>query len=310
MKIYVPKKRITEDILKNIKVTASDYNQKDLYERTNKSAIYGDIIQTWKKYGLNKPTLAFCINIEHSQKLAETFIKHGIKAAHADKDTVQSLRLDLIENLRHGKSFVLCNVNIFSTGIDIPQIEVGILARPTLSEVLFIQQIGRLLRNAPNKKEAIILDNAGNCTHFGHPYMFREPKMTDLPKGKKIETIKKTHKACPKCEAFILIKLLNCPYCKYEFITQRKIKKIDDTLVEWNNKKQDKKQSIYNSYTWYMTKFLVTNERNKNSVYYFLAKRYGEDCLQHLKELGCGERLYRIISFKIKRNKDQQKLRI
>ena len=65
------------------------------------------------------------------------FNKEGISAIHCDQSTKQGERDEAITKLANGEIKVLCNVNRFSTGVDIPQAEIGIMARPTASEILY-----------------------------------------------------------------------------------------------------------------------------------------------------------------------------
>jgi superfamily II DNA or RNA helicase len=73
-----------------------------------------------------------------------------------------------------GDTRVVCNVDLFGEGVDVPGIEAAILLRPTQSLSLYLQQVGRALRPAPGKAEAIILDHAGNALRHGLPADDRE----------------------------------------------------------------------------------------------------------------------------------------
>ena len=162
--------------MKGIRKTGEDYNAKALYERIDSLNLYSNIVKTYQKEGRNKSALCFCINVEHSQKICEAFRQAGYNAFHCDSDTNKTDRLKALQSLNNPeKPTIVTNCNIFAVGVDVPKLEVCILARPTQSEILYIQQVGRALRISPGKKKAIIIDHAGNCARLGPPDMLRTP---------------------------------------------------------------------------------------------------------------------------------------
>lgn len=156
----------------------------------------GDIIEHWKRLS-GKPTLCFAVTVSHSKMLVERFKAQGIPAEHCDADTKDSTRLEIIGRLERGDTRVICNVGILSTGVDIPCIETIIMARPTRSRNLYIQQIGRGSRTSPGKSTCIILDHSGNILRFGFPTDESEVRLH----GFKREKIPRESKICHYCFA-------------------------------------------------------------------------------------------------------------
>lgn len=148
-----------------LRVVAGEYEREELAERAR--AITGDAVSTYQRLSPGKQAIAFCVSVQNSKELRDAFIAAGIPAVHVDGDTDQDERHATIEAFRERKAAVLCNVDIGSTGLDIPGIEVAILLRPTLSLVLHLQQLGRCLRPAPEKVEARVHDHSGNCLVHG-----------------------------------------------------------------------------------------------------------------------------------------------
>lgn len=196
----------------NVKKTGGDYNNKELFQKNDNLKIYGSIIDEYIKHGNNKKAICFAVNIEHSLKICSEFNAKGIKAVHADSSTNLEERRKILTEFEHGKTQVLCNVNIFSTGIDVPCAEVGIMARPTKSRVLWIQQVGRLLRTHENKDFAIILDHGGNIERLGHPV---EDFKAELNEETEQDIEFKTY-TCPKCFYVYQAKKQYCPICGAE----------------------------------------------------------------------------------------------
>jgi superfamily II DNA or RNA helicase len=113
------------------------------------------------------PAIVFCVDIKHSQLVAECFTTAGYRAAHVDGETGREERRALIRALGSGELQVLCNCGLVSEGLDVPGVVAAILLRPTKSLALYLQQVGRALRPAPGKERALILDHAGNTRRFG-----------------------------------------------------------------------------------------------------------------------------------------------
>ena len=68
--------------LRGLKVVAGDYNLKGLSERTNTEELNTDIVKTWLKHAQGRRTVAFAVDIAHSQAIAQAFQGAGIAAEH------------------------------------------------------------------------------------------------------------------------------------------------------------------------------------------------------------------------------------
>lgn len=146
---------------------SKDYRTKDLLDIMDKSNITGDIVHHWKTLGENRPTLCFAVSIEHSKHIVSQFNDAGIPAIHCDADTSSEDRDIAISKLNSGEIKIISNVGVFSTGVDIPILSCLILARPTKSYSLFIQQLGRGTRTFEGKKDFVVLDHAANVPRHG-----------------------------------------------------------------------------------------------------------------------------------------------
>jgi len=223
---YAPKDQID---VSQVKISAGEFNQTQLEEQSSK--IIGDIPETWKKFADGRPTVCFGVNKNHSQMIADEFNKKGIKAIHLDESDNKYQREDALSKIKSGEIKIICNVNIFSIGIDVPEISCGILARPTMSEVLYIQQAGRILRTCKNKQDSIILDHAGNIMRHGAVYETRQAKLATNPKDKNLEKIIRVT-TCEMCYAVRPSGQRECPYCGYSNPTQsREIEHIEGELT-------------------------------------------------------------------------------
>lgn len=147
-----------------LKKTGGDYNKKAMGEVfREKPAIVGDAVIEYGKLLQGAPSVAFCISIEEAVKTAEKFRAAGYRAASIDGKMDPDERRKVVRDFAAGQLNVLTSCDIVSEGFDVPGIVGAILLRPTWSLGLYMQQVGRALRTAPGKTEAIILDHVGNA---------------------------------------------------------------------------------------------------------------------------------------------------
>jgi superfamily II DNA or RNA helicase/HKD family nuclease/SOS-response transcriptional repressor LexA len=120
----------------------------------------------WQEHSQER-TLAFCVSIRHAQFMTERFRQMGVmaEAVYAGSTMVRS---EALQQLTDGRLQVIFSVDLFNEGVDLPGIDTVMLLRPTESKILFLQQIGRGLRNAPGKDHLVILDFIGNHQSFLH----------------------------------------------------------------------------------------------------------------------------------------------
>jgi superfamily II DNA or RNA helicase len=211
--LYAPKLDID---LSKVEMSGSDFNNEQLGNVMLDKKIYGDIIKYYRQLANGKQSIAYCTNIKHSQSICDLFNDNGIAAVHIDASTPEKQRLQIMDEFRSGKYKVLCNCNLISEGITLPECECCMLLRPTQSETLYIQQACRCLTPAPNKT-AIIIDFVGNCYTHGTP---TEKRVYTLKQEKK--KIKNASREpdvlCRQCSnCFKVYKGTSpiCPYCNH-----------------------------------------------------------------------------------------------
>lgn len=168
--------------LSGIRTRAGDYAIDQLARAMSQGALIGDAVEHYAKLASGKPAVAFCVNVEHSRAVAERFAAAGFRAAHVDGDTPADERRAMVAALGDGRINILCNCGLISEGVDVPAIGAAILLRPTQSLAMYLQMVGRALRSAPGKAEAIILDHAGNALRHGLPDAPRTWSLDDMPR--------------------------------------------------------------------------------------------------------------------------------
>ena len=106
--------------------------------------------------------LGFCVTIEHSEYMAKWFTDRGIPAISISAKTAREDRERGISDLRAGRINCIFTVDVFNEGVDIPEVDVVLMLRPTQSSTVYIQQLGRGLRRSPAKSVLTVLDFVGH----------------------------------------------------------------------------------------------------------------------------------------------------
>lgn len=213
--------------LSRVKKRGTDYDEKELAQAVDRAELVGNIVEHWRRHGNDAPTFCFGVNVAHSMHLAERFSAAGIPAAHVDGTTDTAERDDAIAALRSGRVKVLCNCNVFTEGTDVPEVKTIVLARPTLSEGLYMQQAGRGSRPSSCGRPFVLLDHAGCCMRFGLPHWPREYSLRGRKRrsaGDSSQTIEAV-KTCPKCFAMVAKTAPSCEGCDHQWSAEE-VKKI------------------------------------------------------------------------------------
>lgn len=173
--------------LSNVRYNGTDYNYADLEKSLIIDSRNELIADTIKKYflphnGFFKQGIVFCVNINHAKKLEKMLCERGIVAravfgANSEND-------EIFNEYKNRKIQFLISCQIISEGWDSPQTEIVVMARPTLSKVLYLQQIGRGVRKYPGKECLYIIDVVdnyeGKLTPWSFNSLFKIPQYSDF----------------------------------------------------------------------------------------------------------------------------------
>ncbi len=194
--------------LSGIRTRAGDYATDELAVRMSKGVIITTAVDEYTRLCPGAPAIVYCVDIQHSELVAEAFRARGYRAAHLDGNTPTELRRSIIAALGSGELQVVSNCGLISEGLDVVGVVAVILLRPTKSLALYLQQVGRALRPAPGKK-AFILDHAGNTFRFGPADAPQNWKLEGREKGERPLPLQR----CDYCGALIPLACLECPEC-------------------------------------------------------------------------------------------------
>jgi superfamily II DNA or RNA helicase len=212
------------------KIVAGDYRKADMEVRMN--AITGDIISTWKRLAGERKTVVFASSVEHSRSLAAAFSNAGVTSAHIDGGTKPDIRDAALRDLHDGKIRLLTNCGILTEGWDLPDLGCVVMARPTASQGLWRQMVGRGMRSVSGKTDCINLDHAGNSLRFGMPDWDDEFDLNGADQKAK-STNKKPVRMCMQCYAINRANASKCLECGMVFpINIREIEEREGELIE------------------------------------------------------------------------------
>jgi superfamily II DNA or RNA helicase/HKD family nuclease/diadenosine tetraphosphate (Ap4A) HIT family hydrolase len=111
-------------------------------------------------------TLAFCCSQRHCDFMAEFFSRNGLRAVAVHSGEHSAPRAASLEALEAGGLDIVCAVDMFNEGVDIPNVDTVMMLRPTESTILWLQQFGRGLRRAEKKSHLRVIDYVGNHRSF------------------------------------------------------------------------------------------------------------------------------------------------
>jgi len=141
-----------------------EYNSKELASRVDKPKITGSAVAQYTKICPGVRAIAFCASVEHARHVVAEFNAAGYRfdLLVGEPGMSDAERTAVNKRLRDGDLDGACTVDLVSEGYDLPDLQCCIMLRPTASEALFLQQVGRVMRPSPGKTQCWLLDHVGN----------------------------------------------------------------------------------------------------------------------------------------------------
>lgn len=257
-RVYAP----SHPDLSKVHTLAGDYREDELADAMDKPELTADIVSTWLRLGENRPTLCFAVNRAHARSIEQQFERAGVAVAYIDAYTDRAERRRIGEALAAGRVKVVVNIATLTTGVDW-DVRCLILARPTKSEMLYVQIIGRALRSAPGKADAIILDHSDTTLKLGFVTSIKHDMLDDgepkkvQPREAKAKAAKLPKEcASPTCNYLKPAGVHKCPACGFEPVHREDIATKDGDLSQLTGepKTADRatKQRFWSGLLWYV----------------------------------------------------------
>ncbi len=219
--------------LNSIARHGTEYQADELEKLLQKKHVYGKAVEQYTKHTHGLPALAFCRNVQAAKDTARLFQDAGFDFHCVDGTMKETSRKALVDGLTRGRIQGLTNVNIATTGLDIPRVEVGIFLRPTLSLALYYQMVGRIMRIHGDTNTAHMLDHANLMREHGPVWVPRDWNFYgDKRKPRKNQDDEISPRCCPELDFMYCVKP-SCVGCEHN-TTGRKsnIEAIIDVQLE------------------------------------------------------------------------------
>lgn len=171
--------------LTKVRFNSIQYNIKDLESKIFVPERNRLIVDTWMDYVRDKRTVIFCASRKHAELIVEDLHQRGVPALAVDGTMKLAERNEATARFASGKLKVLCACDLLNEGWDCPETEVLFMARPTMSKVLYTQQLGRGMRLCEGKDSLMVFDFVDNASQYNTPYsLHRLFKLSEYQPGK------------------------------------------------------------------------------------------------------------------------------
>jgi DNA repair protein RadD len=159
--------------------------------------------------------LIFCCGLKHAASVRDALRQRGVSCDMVTGETPNATRDQIVSNFKCGRITALVNVNVLTTGFNVPRVDLIAMLRPTLSTSLYVQMLGRGSRLAPEKTDCLVLDFAGNIRRHGPlDDIIVKPGKVDSGRVKE-DTVRA--KECPRCQTLVGLRVYECPDCGHQW---------------------------------------------------------------------------------------------
>lgn len=174
----------TKSSLDDVKMTAGDFNQKQLAAAVN-NALRNDLaVAAWQEHAADCSTLAFTVDVAHAHAVAASFKQAGVAAEALSGETPKPERRQMLQAFTDGRVQLIANCMVLTEGTDLPRTGCILHLKPTKSATLYEQMTGRGLRIHPGKTACIVIDLVDVARRHS---LQAAPVLYGLPPGLKAE---------------------------------------------------------------------------------------------------------------------------
>lgn len=143
----------TTDI-SGVKTHHGDFSQKPLEQAVNTPERNALVVKKYLEFGAGLPFLAFAVDVQHAQDLADTFQHYGIHCQALSGKTPTRARREMVDAHRNGVLLGISSCQAITEGFDSPRATVACMCAPTISSLVYTQKCGRISRPFPSPEDA------------------------------------------------------------------------------------------------------------------------------------------------------------
>ncbi|MEC8379849.1 MAG: DEAD/DEAH box helicase [Myxococcota bacterium] len=187
-------------ILKN----TGRYSQEELAEAVDIESRNVLVARAIQELARDRRTIVFCVTVVHAINVAKALNAIGLPAAPVYGAMESDKRASTLKSFREGRLMTLTNVGVLTEGFDDPGVSCIAMARPTRSEALYAQCVGRGARLAPNKTDCLVLDfvDLSDLSLVNLPSLLGLPKSLNLEGADVSEVCETYHQLCLQYHGF------------------------------------------------------------------------------------------------------------
>lgn len=148
--------------LDSVKTSGGDYQDRDLGQKMLDAHAAEQIAQAYVDLARDRVAICFAPTIAAAEAITAELVKAGVAAETVTGSTAAGERAKMYARLERAETQVLSSVAVLTTGFDSPRVDCVLMARPTQSQGLYVQCVGRGLRLHPAKEDCLILDVSGS----------------------------------------------------------------------------------------------------------------------------------------------------
>lgn len=204
--------------LKGVHTRAGEYVPGEVSNAADKIIVEG-VAEDIARGGNRRAAMFFCVSQENAEKVCREVRRNG-KTCELLTSQNPGEHKKIIEDFRAGRLWSIASVNMLTTGANYPFVDMISIYRSTKSPGLIVQIIGRVTRLCDGKTDGLVLDHGGNISRFGPIDMIR-PKPPGSGDGTPPQKICPSDKTDAKgnygCDEILLISVMKCTTCGYEF---------------------------------------------------------------------------------------------
>lgn len=173
----------TELDLKSVKRTGGDYQSGDLGRAMMDAHADSVIARAYVQHASDRQGIVFTPTVETARATSQELNDAGVPAAFVSGETPTGMRRMIYDDFRTGLVQVLVNCMVLTEGFDAPWASCAVIARPTQSQPLYVQMVGRVLRPHPGKTDALVLNLAGSGGKLRTLIDLEPGSVAEVPEG-------------------------------------------------------------------------------------------------------------------------------
>ena len=168
--------------LRGVTQGGQDFDVTELSEAVDIEERNALVARSIQELARDRRTIAFCVTVNHARNLCRSLNALGVPSGIVHGEMPREARARALEDFRVGRTQVLTNVAVLTEGFDDPGVSCIAMARPTRSEGLYAQCVGRGTRLAPGKRDCLVLDfvDLASLSLCNLPSLFGAPRDLDL----------------------------------------------------------------------------------------------------------------------------------